>query len=65
MKKYKFRLSESNWIEFTQEDFDKFQNVQFTDYDGKGKIIPVTRTFDKETYQIIVPLELIEDLNDD
>ena len=61
MKKYKFRLSESNWIEFSQKEFDNFKNVQFTDDNSKGKIIPIKREFDGLCYQIIAPLEMIEE----
>lgn len=63
-KKYRFKLSETNWVEFTQKDFDRFKNVDFIDDNTKGKIIPVTRAFDKQNYQIIVPLEMIELLED-
>ena len=64
MKKYKFRLSETNWIEFSQKDLDGFRNVEFTDDNGKGKIIPITRQFDKQNYQIIVPIEMIEEMKE-
>lgn len=64
MKKYKFRLSESNWVEFTQKELDSFQNVDYLDTKGKGKIIPVTRTFDKQNYNLIVPIEMIEEINE-
>ena len=62
MKKYKFRLSETNYVEFTQKDLDGFRNVEFTNDNGKGKIIPITRQFDKQNYQIIVPMEMIEEV---
>ena len=52
-KKYRFRLSETNWVEFTQKELDKFSNVDFIDEDGKGKIIPVKRAFDKQVYDVI------------
>lgn len=63
-KKYKFKLSETNWVEFTQKELDGFKNVDFIDDNSKGKIIPVTRAFDKQNYQIIVPLDMIELLED-
>ena len=64
-KKYKFRLSETNWVEFTQKDLDGFQNVNFIDDNGKGKIIPIKRQFDNSVYDIIVPLELLEECKDE
>ena len=63
-KKYRFRFSETNYVEFTQKELDGFKNVDFIDDNTKGKIIPVTRAFDKQNYQIIVPLEMIEEYND-
>ncbi len=62
MKKYRFRLSETNFLEFTQKDLDGFKNVAFIDDNGKGKIIPVKRQFDGNVYDVIVPLELIEEV---
>ena len=62
MKKYKFRMSETNWVEFTQETLDNFKDVNFIDDNGKGKIIPVKREFDGSVYDVIVPLELIEEV---
>ena len=64
-KKYKFRLSENNWIEFSQKELNGFKNVQFIDDNGKGKIIPVKRMFDGNVYDLIVPIELIEEMNND
>ena len=64
MKRYKFRMSETNWIEFTEKDLNEFQNVGYYD-GGKGKIIPVTRTFDKQNYKLLVPIEMIEEIKDD
>lgn len=62
MKKYKFRLSETNWIEFTQKDLDGFKDVNFIDDNGKGKIIPIKRQYDGNVYDVIVPIELIEEV---
>lgn len=62
MKKYKFRLSETNWIEFTQKDLDEFKDVNFIDDNGKGKIIPIKRQYDGNVYDVIVPIELIEEV---
>lgn len=62
MKKYKFRLSETNWIEFTQKDLDGFKDVNFIDDNGKGKIIPIKRQYDGNGYDVIVPIELIEEI---
>lgn len=61
-KKYRFRLSETNFIEFTQKDLDGFRDVNFIDDNGKGKIIPVKRQYDGNVYDVIVPIELIEEL---
>lgn len=60
-KKYKFRLSETNFLQFTEENLKKFKDVTFVDDNGKGKIIPIKREFDGQVYDIIVPLELIEE----
>ena len=65
MKKYKFRLSETNWIQFTQKDLDGFKDVQFIDDMGKGKIIPIKREFDGNVYDVIVPIELIEEIQEE
>lgn len=62
-KKYRFRLSETNYVKFTQKKLDGFQNVNFIDDKSKGKIIPVKR-FDNQTYQVIAPLDMIELLED-
>lgn len=61
-KKYRFRLSETNFIKFTQKDLDGFRDVKFIDDNGKGKIIPVKRQFDGNVYDVIVPIELIEEV---
>lgn len=65
MKKYKFRLSETNWVEFTQEDLDSFRDVDYIGENAKGKIIPVTRGLDGKHYDIIAPLEMIEEIEND
>lgn len=62
MSKYKFRLSETNFIEFTQKDLDGFRDVTFIDDNGKGKIIPIKRQYDGNVYDVIVPIELIEEV---
>ena len=62
MSKYRFRLSETTWIEFTQKDLDGFGNVDYVDDNGKGKMIPIKRQFDGMEYEIIVPIELIEEV---
>ena len=56
-KKYKFRISETNFLQFTEENLKNFKNVTFID----GKIIPVKRDLDGQVYDIIVPLELIKE----
>lgn len=61
MKKYKFRLSETNWVEFTQKELDSFKNVDFINDNSKGKIIPIKRQFDGSIFDVIVPLDLIEE----
>ena len=60
--KYKFRLSETNWIEFTQEDYDNAKEVRYYNDMSKGKILSVRRQFDNETYYVIVPIQLIEEI---
>jgi hypothetical protein len=60
-KKYKFRLTVNNWLQFTEKDLKNFKDVTFVDDGGKGKIIPVKRDYDGQVYDIIVPLELIEE----
>lgn len=62
MSKYRFRLSETNFIEFTQKDLDGFRDVDFIDDNGKGKIIPIKRQYDGNVYDVIVPIELIEEV---
>ncbi len=62
MKKYKFRLSETNWVEFTQKELDSFKDVDYIDDNTKGKIIPINRAFDNGLYQVIAPLEMIEEV---
>jgi hypothetical protein len=62
MKKYKFRLSETNWVEFTQKELDSFEDVNYIDDNTKGKIIPINRAFDNGLYQVIAPLEMIEEV---
>lgn len=61
MKKYKFRLSETNWIEFTQKDYDNAKEIRYYNDMSRGIIIPVKRQFDGNGYDIIVPIELIEE----
>jgi len=58
-KKYRFRFSETNWVEFTQEKLDSFDDVVYTDDNSKGKIIPIKR-FDYKVFKIIAPLDMIE-----
>ena len=65
MNKYRFRISETNYVEFTQEDLDKFRDVDYIGEDVKGKIIPVTRSLDGKHYDIIAPLEMIELIEND
>jgi hypothetical protein len=62
-KKYRFRFSETNWVEFTQKKLDSFDDVVYTDDNSKGKIIPIKR-FDYKVYKIIAPLDMIEPLED-
>ena len=61
-KKYRFRLSETNWVEFTQKELDSFKDVNYIDDNTKGKIIPINRAFDNGLYQVIAPLEMIEEV---
>jgi hypothetical protein len=58
-KKYRFRFSETNWVEFTQKKLDSFDNVVYTDDNSKGKIIPIKR-FDYKVFKVIAPLDMIE-----
>ena len=62
-KKYRFRFSETNWIEFTQKKLDSFDDVVYTDDNSKGKIIPIKR-FDYKVFKVIAPLDMIEPLED-
>lgn len=62
--KYKFRMSETNYVKFTQKEFDEFKNVQYIDDNSMGKVIPVIRAFDNKTYQLLVPLEMIEEIEE-
>lgn len=63
--KYKFRMSESNRVEFTQKEFDEFKNVQYIDDNSMGKVIPVKRAIDNKIYHLLVPLEMIEEVEDE
>lgn len=63
MSKYRFQISEPSFIEFTKEEFENFEDVDFTD-GSKGKIIPVARQYDNKKYQLIVPLEMIEEIKE-
>lgn len=65
MKKYKFRLSDSNFITFSQEELDGFKDVTYVKDYTMGKIIPIKREFDGNLYHIIAPLELIEECEDE
>lgn len=60
MKKYRFRLSETSWIELSQDELIGYQDVNLED-NKKGKIIPITREFDKKRFGLVVPIELLED----
>lgn len=62
--KYKFRMSETNWIQFTDKELESFRDVQYIDDNSKGKIIPVNRGFDNKTYHLLVPLEMIEEVKE-
>lgn len=63
-KKYKFRLSETNFLRFTDKELKNLKDVTYVNDGGKGKIIPVKRDFDGQVYDIIMPLELIEEADD-
>ena len=62
-EKYEFHISETNSISFTEMDLLSFKNVEYTDDNGKGKIIPIKRD-DGKFFQIIVPIELIEEVRE-
>ena len=57
--KYKFRLSETNYITITKEQLDNCKDVVYTDDGGKGKVLTVTR-YDGKNYQILAPLDMLE-----
>ena len=61
MTKYKFRLSKTSWMEFDQQDLETYQDV-LIDNEIKGKILIAKRSFDKKKYGLIVPMEMIEDV---
>ena len=63
-KKYRFRLSETNWVEFKQKNLDNFDNVVFADDNSKEKIIIPIKRFDNKEYKVIAPLDMIELLED-
>ena len=59
MKKYKFNMSETNYIEFTEEEMNNFKNVDFTDDNTKGKLIHIKRN-DGKTFILLAPLDMFE-----
>lgn len=61
MKEYKFRLSETSYILTNEEIIKNSTSVKFIDDDGFGKVITVKRDFDGKCYQIIVPLDMLEE----
>lgn len=60
--KYKFRMSETNWIQFTDKELESFKNVQYIEDNSMGKVIPVKREFDNKIYHLLVPLDMIEEV---
>jgi hypothetical protein len=60
MKKYKFHLSETSWIELSDKDLKHYQDANLQE-NKKGKIIPVEREFDNKLYGLVIPLELLEE----
>jgi hypothetical protein len=59
MNKYRFYLSETNYIEFEENQLNDFKDVEFTDDNIKGKLVHLKR-YDGKTYLLIVPMDMLE-----
>lgn len=66
MKKYKFCLSETSWIECTEEELNGCKPLILTDgnKDIKVTIFPIKR-YDGLTYYLIAPIEMFEEIKDE
>ena len=61
---YRFYLSETNYIDFKEEELNSFKDVEFTDDNTtKGKLIYLTRD-DGKSYILIVPMDMLEEVLD-
>ena len=59
MKKYKFYLSETNYISFEEKDLNGFKDVEFTEDNSKGKLVHLQR-YDGKAFILIVPMDMLE-----
>ena len=67
--KYRFRLSETSFIDLTEEEMKEHEQqlYEIEHCDGTkedGIHITVTRDYDKKHYNIIVPKSMIEEIEE-
>ena len=67
--KYRFRLSETSFIDLTEEEMKEHEQqlCEIEHCDGTkedGIRITVTRDYDKKYYNIIVPKSMIEEIEE-
>lgn len=65
MNKYRFYLSETNYIDFNEEELNSCKDVEFTDDNTtKGKLLHLKR-YDGKSYILIVPMDMLEEVLDE
>lgn len=57
--KYRLNFCKTSYIEFSQKEFNNFENVFFEDTKEQGKKITVKRP-DGKHFVILVPIDLFE-----
>ena len=67
--KYRFRLSETSFIDLTEEEMKQHEQqlYEIEHCDGTkegGMRVTVTRDYDKKHYNIIVPKSMIEEIEE-
>lgn len=61
---YRFYLSETNYIDFKEEELNSFKDVEFTDDNTtKGKLLHLKR-YDGKAFILIVPMDMLEEVLD-
>lgn len=69
MKKYRLNLSETNYIEISEEKFNSLENVDLIAKDEnnkiyKGKVLSVSILGKELSIKILVPIENFEVINE-